>query len=84
MIVYETIVFNGTPSIEIKIVEVDKKTKKSVWIEGRKIHRLNVFWDTWKEAHRYILDLVIDKIGSLENELFENEFLMIEIEKLKN
>lgn len=42
----------------IEEVEIDRETEASVWVDGRlfqKKSRYCQYWDTWQEAHQYLL-----------------------------
>ena len=57
---YKTTENRGRPFIRILEYECERETESSVWINGdrrKKITPYEKYFDTWKEAWRYILRL---------------------------
>lgn len=49
----------GFGNIPIETVEVERETDSSVWINGRrnaKTTSWDKYWDSWEEAHAYLLE----------------------------
>jgi len=65
MIKYRTDEYSGTPEFRIAKVEIEKETDTSVWIRGMRNNKHSSFhnyFDTWQEAHEYILDLANNQV----------------------
>jgi hypothetical protein len=57
-----------------KIVEaeVERESDTSVWIGGRRAAKKTEwrrYFDSWEEAHQYLLDLAASKVVHVRNEL---------------
>jgi hypothetical protein len=56
----------------IELVEIEKETEKSIWINGR-VHRKTTsyekYFDTWEEAKDYLMAQTESKISHLSAEL---------------
>ena len=47
------------PEAKIKTVRISRETDKSIWINGDRFAKISEwyqFWDTWQEAHNYIVE----------------------------
>jgi hypothetical protein len=67
----------------IKEVEVDRFSEMSVWIDGRRIARRTEnhnYFDTWEEAHNYLIDRATDNVYTAQRELTRAE---AELDKIK-
>ena len=66
---YRTSSFGGEI---IEPVEVERETVSSVWTKGRRSEKntnYHQYWDTWEEAHTYLLDMSKSALESAKREL---------------
>jgi len=66
MIKYKTKEWRGEPGARILKIECERETDKCIWIGNNrrlKITENERFFDTWKEAHEYILDLANNQVN---------------------
>ena len=69
MIKYRTGKFINNP---IEAVEVERETDSSVWINGSRNAKHTIYymyWDTWQEAHEYLMVRVGKKLKSSRRDL---------------
>ena len=92
MIKYKTTGYPSTPDAKIKKMEVEKETTKCIWIKGHsgsKAVRSNKhsgyenYFDTWQEAHKYILELAEKKVESIRYQLNQANGLLGNIKGMK-
>jgi len=57
----------------IEKVEIERETESSVWIKGirkgKRTHDWHNFFDTWEEAHNFLLDNSESDLKSARNRL---------------
>jgi hypothetical protein len=61
----------GVPAY-IEEVEVERETESSVWIKGRrnaKVTDYAMYFDTWEDAHDYLLKKCDEKIAYAKNQV---------------
>lgn len=47
------------PEAKIETVRISRETEKSIWLDGNRCAKISEwyqFWDTWKDAHSYIIE----------------------------
>lgn len=54
---------------EITTVDIERETSESVWINGRRRQKKSYFFDTWDEAHSYLVDMADAKLSSARRQL---------------
>lgn len=86
MIKYKTKEWRGEPGARILKIECERETDKCVWIDNTrrlKITEDERFFDTWKEAHEYILELANNQVNQAIFRLEMNGLLLLNIYRLK-
>jgi len=86
MIKYKTEEWRGEPSARILKIEFERETDKCVWIGNNrhlKITENERYFDTWEEAHEYILDLAKDKVNNVKVQLDRAKGLLGNIKGMK-
>jgi hypothetical protein len=64
-------------------VEVERETESCVWIKGRRNNKKSGwenFFDTWQEAHAFVIQNAEEKVFNIVNELARAKH---ELEKIK-
>ena len=81
---YKINIFNS-PVPKIETIEVERETKKSVWIDGNRYSKIGSFcyYDTWKEAHAKLEEIAIARIMETEKELKNRYKRLKEIREIK-
>jgi len=85
MIKYKTTNIFNTLYARIEKIEVERETEKSVWIKGNKCCKTSYccYFDTWQEAHEYILDLANNQVNRAILQLERTKSLLVNIYGLK-
>jgi len=86
MIKYRIDKYSETPEFRISKVEIEKETDTSVWIRGMRNNKHSSFhnyFDTWKEAHEYILGLANNNVNRAILQLERAKGLLLIIYGLK-
>ena len=86
MIKYKTEGWRGTPDPGIKILECERETEHCIWVKGRrylKITENERYFDTWEEAHEYILALANKKVEGVRLQLGRAKDILRNIKGLK-
>ena len=71
---------------EIKKVEIEKETDKTVVIDGRRNHKQSewyFFWDTFDEARDYLIKKHKDKIELFKGKLKHHEDCLVKFTEMK-
>lgn len=69
----------------IHAVNVERSTESSVWMGGRRRARTSEYeqyWETWQEAHAYLLRRVTNTVRVCRNELERAEQRMAQIKSM--
>ena len=72
---------------EIKVVEVERETDSSIWINGRrnaKASSLEIYHDSWSAAKTYLLNSAKRKVASAESRLKACEEDLKRVEAIKD
>ena len=86
MIKYKTEEWRGEPSARILKIECERETDKCIWIGNNrrlKITESERFFDTWKEAHEYILEMANNQVNYARLRLERAKDLLKNIEGMK-
>lgn len=76
---------------QIEKVDVLRETDKSVWVDGWNRHGVRKakrgvnynYWNTWQEAHSYLMQKKQEQIDSLRNQLAHEEKGLARIVEMK-
>ena len=71
---------------KIEVVEVERKTEKTVWIDGRRHAQLNdyhAYFDTFDEAKTYLLGVAESKLDAARRNLENAQGYMGNVKGLK-
>lgn len=85
---YVVSVYYGKPGAKIATVEVERETDSFIWVKGDK-HRRKIrsnwgnYFNSWKEAHEFILVKVLTKLEQAQKELKQAENIYNEIMRMK-
>jgi len=86
MIKYKTDEWRGEPGARILKIECERETDKCIWIGKNrhlKITESERYFDTWQEAHEYILEMAKDKVNHVKVQLDKAKGLLGNIKGMK-
>jgi len=83
---YQTQEWRGEPCAKILKIECERETDRCIWI-GKNRHLKTTenerYFDTWEEAHEYILDLAVKKVARVKLQLDRVGVLLGDINGMK-
>lgn len=71
---------------KIEKVEIERETESSVWINGSRLSkhsRYSAFFNTWEEAHAFILDKAERRVAAYARNLESATKSLKEIQSMK-
>jgi len=86
MIKYKTKEWRCEPEPRIVIIECERESERCVWIDGKRHLKVTdnyIFFNTWNEAHEYILGLANNSVNRAILQLERAKGLLVNIYGLK-
>ena len=59
-------------SPEIRVLNADKETRTSIWINGNRLAKQTIYecyWDTWEDAFEYLVISAADRVETCRKNL---------------